>query len=99
MNTQVSPPPLPSHVQVATEPSMVARAPEELGKALWRYRWQLAPMVGYGGVLACGQAWPAWAGIGLAGVAGGAYRTAQSEVRFRGRMWLSVAERRYLSTW
>lgn len=99
MNTQVSPPPLPSHVQVATEPSVVARAPELLGKAAWRYRWQLAPVVGYGGVLACGQATPGLTALGLATVAGGAYRVSRSEVRFRGRMWLSAAERRYLSMW
>jgi hypothetical protein len=82
--------------------SFVARSPEWAARAAWRYRWQLAPVAGAVGVLAAATLTPAAALVtcaGLAGIAGAAWRWAAAGSAIRGRMLLSVLERRCLAGW
>lgn len=82
-----------------TETSGIVDAPFKVAGAAWRYRWQMAPLVGAGGVFACGMT----QGPGLTGpllaagvVAGGAWRWGKP---IAGRMWLSTRERGYAGAW
>src|SRR3954471_2256829 len=67
----------------------------------WQRRWQLAPLAGTGALAATASSpvLAATAGVLLAGAAEGTRRLANSGRQFRGRMLLSVRERRLLAAW
>jgi hypothetical protein len=80
-------------------PSLVSRAPELAARGAWRYRWQLAPVAGGVAVLAAGTVAPVVSVAALSGASVGAWRWAASGRPVRGRMFLSVLERRTLALW
>lgn len=67
---------------------------------LSHYRWQLAPLYASAITVAGAAALPAVAVLGLGAVAGAGYLTAEKGPdEFRGRVWLSRAERRLVGRW
>ena len=83
----------------ATGQSLPARAPGLVARAGWRHRWRLTPVAGAVVVAAAGSTHPLLTLAGLT-VAGGTLEwAARCKAEFRGRMVLSVGERRVAGIW
>jgi hypothetical protein len=90
-------------VKRAPRPRRPQRPPvaRTLFRLVWRYRWQLAPVVAAEWVLLAGHAWPGQTAAVLAAVSGLATlsaRTGRPGTVFK-RAWLAVSERVIVSRW
>ena len=85
--------------QLRTEASAFAKIPERVAVVAWRFRWQLAPLVGGAGVFACGLSAHGAAAVPLLAAAGGVEAWRRYDWQPGGRKWLSVRERGIAVTW
>lgn len=73
---------------------------DETRKAAWRYRWQLAPFVATGGLVAGASLDPlTMTGTALAAAAGMALAQHKGPDKINGRTWLSRRERGLVAKW